>query len=1060
MKKDALRKNFWREIRNSKGRFLSIFCIVLLGTAFFAGIRATEPDMRYTGDAYTDKFHLMDLQVVSTLGLTGEDVEALSEVNGVQTVEPGYSADVLCVNHEGQDVLHVMSMLPTMNQIDLAEGRLPETAGECLVDADFLKNSDYKLGDQIQLLSGTDAKITDTFKGDTFTIVGSGYSPCYLSFYRGSASIGTGSVKGFAYVLAENFVTEAYTEIYVQVAGAQELTAFTEAYDTKVQDASDRIEKIKDTRQTARYQEIVGEATQKLEDAKAELETAKTEAAGKLEAAQEELEEGKAQLEAARQQLISGKNQLQTAKQQLASKEKELAEGQTALQEQQQTLDQNREKLQQAQASLSAGLAQLDANLTQLQETYDQLAGSGGADPETLNQLQAQIMALQAQKEALLAQQNALQDQSAQLDAGQQKLNAALEEWKAGQAQIASAKETLAAREAQLSQGEREIASNEQKLQEGQISYETAKAEAEAKIADGEQQIQEAEDEVSKIENAKWYINDRSVLTEYSGYGENADRMRAIGEVFPVLFFLVAALISLTTMTRMVEEQRTEIGTLKALGYSRKSISVKYLGYALLATLGGGVLGVLIGEKLLPQIIIRAYQMMYPHVTTVRTPYDVKYTVAAVVIAAVCTVGAAWFACGRELRGTAAELMRPPAPKSGKRVLLERIPFFWKHLSFIWKATVRNLFRYKKRFFMTVSGIGGCMGLLLVGFGLEDSISNIARLQYREIQRYDANLILNPTASAAEQEKTVETVETDEKVGAAKRVLMEQVKVSGHGKTLDVYLDIPESSEDYGEFVTLRSRIGEENYSLEKDRVVLTEKAASLLGVQVGDTIVIRDEVRGEIQTKISAVCENYMGHYLYMSPDTYQKLFEREPKYNAVCFRMKKGQEDQLEAVGEKILGTDGAFSVKYVAEIQDQVDAMLTSLDSVMGVIVLFAGMLAFVVLYNLNNINITERRRELATLKVLGFYDLEVAEYVYRENILLTIFGAAGGCILGKLLHRFVIETVEIDTVMFGRNIDFSSFVIGILLTFGFSCFVNWIMFYKLRKIDMVESLKSVE
>lgn len=352
------------------------------------------------------------------------------------------------------------------------------------------------------------------------------------------------------------------------------------------------------------------------------------------------------------------------------------------------------------------------------------------------------------------------------------------------------------------------------------------------------------------------------------------------------------------------------------------------------------------------------------------------------------------------------------------------------------------------------------MGLLLVGFGLEDSISNIARLQYNEIQRYDANLILDPTASADEQEKTAEALETDENVDAAKRILMEQVKVSSNGETLDIYLDIPESPEDYEEFVTLRSRTGGETYSLEKDSVVLTEKAASLLDVQAGDEIVIRDDIKGEIRTKVSAVCENYMGHYLYMSPDTYQKLFDREPEYNAVCFRMKKGQEDQLETVGEKILATDGAFSMKYVAEIQGQVDAMLTSLDSVMGVIVLFAGMLAFVVLYNLNNINITERRRELATLKVLGFYDLEVAEYVYRENILLTIFGAAAGCVLGKLLHRFVIETVEIDTVMFGRNIDFSSFVIGILITFGFSCFVNWIMFYKLRKIDMVESLKSVE
>ena len=1059
MKHGALRKNFWREIRGSKGRFLSIFCIVFLGTAFFAGIRATEPDMRYSGDAYLDEHQLMDIQVQSTLGLTTEDVQALENVKGAKKVEAGYSVDVLCDNHEGQDVLHVMSLLPTMNQVEVAEGRLPEAENECLVDADFLKDSDYELGDQITLHSGTEESLSDSLSTETFTIVGSGYSPCYISLYRGSASIGTGSVKGFVYVPEDSFSMDVYTEIYVQAKGAKQLTAFTEEYDALVDQVKDQIEEIKDSRQEARYQEVVGDATEKLDEARAEYESAKQEAQDQLDAALAELQSGQAQLESAKSQLASGRQQIQAAETELNNSQAELNTGLQTIQEKQKEIEQGRTQLQSAKSQLESGIAQIQEQLPLLQQQYEQMKAAG-ADQETLQQLETQIAELQNQLTTLQVQQGELATQEAQLDAGQQEIDASRAQLEASQAQLDAGRTELEQKKAELESGQQEIAASEQTLAEGQASYDSAAAEAESKLAEGEQELQDAENEITKIENAKWYINDRSALTEYTGYGENADRMRAIGQVFPVLFFLVAALISLTTMTRMVEEQRTEIGTLKALGYSRTRISVKYLGYAFLATITGSICGVLAGEKLLPRIIIKAYGIMYPHLDTVRVPYERYYAVLAVIIATLCTMGAAWFACVKELHGTAAELMRPPAPKNGKRVFLEKITFLWKRLSFIWKATVRNLFRYKKRFFMTISGIGGCMALLLVGYGLEDSISNIARLQYQEIQRYDASLILNTSSSEEEQEKAVEQLESDKSVDSAREIMMEQLSVSHGKKKLDVYLDIPEDEEAYKDFVTLRDRESHEAYELDDSGAILSEKAAKLLGVEVGDEIVIRDDIQGEIRIQISHICENYMGHYLYMSPSLYEKLFQRSPEYNAVCFRMKSGKEEQLESVGEEILKMDGAFSISYVAEIQDQVDSMLVSLDSVMGVIILFAGMLAFVVLYNLNNINITERRRELATLKVLGFYDLEVAAYVYRENVLLTIVGSAVGCVLGKWLHRFVIETVEIDTVMFGRNIEFGSFVTGVLLTIGFSCFVNWIMFFKLKKIDMVESLKSVE
>ncbi len=1102
MKKRALRKDFYMEIRKSLGRFLSIFFIVAIGTAFFSGIRSAEPDMRLTGDAYSDNQNLMDIQVISTLGLTEKDWKALEEVEGIERVEGGYSADVLCESRDSRNVLHVISLLPTLNQVVVEEGRLPEAADECFVDMDFLAESDYRVGDQVTFLSGTDQEITDTFRTDTFTIVGSGSSPCYISFYRGSSTIGNGSVSGFVYVPEQSFDMEVYTELYATVKGAKELTVFTDAYDEQVEAVTDRVEAIKEERQLARYQEIVEEANEELDKAKAELADAKAEAEEKLRDAQEELDDGRRQLEDGKSQLVSGRRELENGKSELSTqqalldeKRSELDRAKEELAVNQETLNQGRaqwedgqaqlaqewEKWNAASAALTAGLEEIEVQLAKMQQDYENLLASGAADPAVLEQLQGGIAQLEAQRAQLQGQQEALEqgkmvleqnqarldEEGRKIEESQQALNeaaATVEEGGMqlddGQNQINAGWEEITANESTLNAAAAEISANEKKLLDGQAEYEKAKAEADEKIAEGEQKIQDAEDEVQKIEHAKWYINDRSVLTEYAGYGENADRMRAIGQVFPVLFFLVAALISLTTMTRMVEEQRVQIGTLKALGYSRGAIAAKYLGYAFLATITGSVIGVLIGEKLLPYIIIVAYGIMYGHVNTLQIPYETHYAVMATVAAIFCTVGAAWFACYKELRGTAAELMRPPAPKSGKRVFLERIPLFWKRLSFIWKATVRNLIRYKKRFFMTVFGISGCMALLLVGYGLEDSISNIARLQYGEIQSYDANLILNDSAEVSERDEAVEALRSDERVKESERTMLEQMKVN-HGKVQkEIYLAVPEDAEQYKHFVTFQDRVTKERHELSENGVILTEKIASLLEVEEGDVLTIRDDIQGEIEVTIEAICENYISHYMYMTPTLYEQLFQRTPEYNAVCFQMQDAKRDKLEEVGEQILTYEGALSISYMSEVQDQVDTMLTSLDSVLVVLVLSAGMLAFVVLYNLNNINITERRRELATLKVLGFYDGEVSAYVYRENVVLTLIGAALGCLLGKVLHQFVILTVEIDTVMFGRNIDLSSFVYSVLITIGFSCFVNWVMYFKLKKIDMVESLKSVE
>ncbi len=1042
MKKKALRKDFYMEIRRSMGRFLSIFFIVAIGCAFFSGIRSSEPDMRYSGDAYFDKKNLMDIQVISTMGLTDDDLKAVENVDGIANAEGGYSVDVLCTEGENKIGVHVMSMLPSMNEVQLEKGRLPEKENECAVDVDYLDEGKLKIGDTITFSSGSDDAVTDTLRTDTFTIVGAVSSPCYISFQRGSTTIGNGSIAAFIVVPEESFSLDVYTEVYAQVDGAKELTAFTDAYDDRVAEVLEQVEKIKEERQKARYDEIMGEAEseitdaeQELADARQELEDGKAEAEAELADARQQLEDAQDEVDRGWEQVRSSREQIETSRQQLTDGQEELEQGEQDL-----------------NANIDTLNAQIDA-LNAAKEQYNALAASGKTDDVTQAAMRTLYEEIQKGEEAVAQAQAQIEAAKAQLASSQ--------------AEIDSGWEQIASGEQELEDAEAELADAEAGIADGWEEYYKGEADAEAEIADGEQQIAEAEEELENarqelqdLEEPEWYVYDRSNLPEYSGYGENADRMRAIGEVFPAIFFLVAALISLTTMTRMVEEERTQIGTLKALGYERHSIAAKYLGYALLATVTGSLLGVLFGEKVFPYIIINAYGIMFQHMNEIRLPYNLLYGAGAAAAALASTLLATVLSCYRELREQAAELMRPPAPKQGQRVLLERVTFIWKRLNFSWKASVRNLVRYKKRLFMTIFGIGGCMALMLVGFGLKDSIFAIVDIQYDEIQLYDGNIILEEDVTEEERTGIKEELEKDRGMAGLTEGRLTQISVGTDKEWYDVYLDVPSDVEMFSDFVVLKDRRTDEIYDLDDTGAVLTEKMASELNVKAGDTIMIRDEDKGDLEVKISAVCENYLGHYLYMTPKLYEKVFGETAEYNSFFYKTADRTTEEAERIGEEALTLSGALSISYTTDMREQVDNMLGALDLVIAVLIISAGMLAFVVLYNLNNINITERQRELATLKVLGFYNNEISMYVYRENILLTFFGAVFGIILGKILHRFIIVTVEVESVMFGRNIDLSSFIYGFLLTFAFSFLVNAAMYFKLKKINMVESLKSVE
>ena len=1275
--------------------------IVMLGAAFFSGIRSTKNDMHVSADSYYDRVNFMDIRVVSTLGLTEDDLEDMRNTEGVAAVTGGYTAEVLNEQSDMEFALKVIAWTEDVNQVTLTDGRLPEKANECLADDIYLQQTGCEIGDQITLESGSPEDLSDTLKEETYTIVGSGTLPYYMEMDRGSGTVGDGSLDAFLEVLPEVFEQQdVYTEAYVQAEGAEAENSFDGAYETKVAEVVAGLEEIADGACDRRYETIyqdgmeeiedakqeVADAEQELADAKAQIDDGEqqiTDAKETLADGEKELEDGESELASREQQLAearelleskeaelnSGKSQLADGEQQIAdaeavlsAKEKELADGKAQLEAEAQQLEAGKAEIEEQSESLESGKAQVEEKARELEEAKAQVeakaqelengraqleAGraeleSGKAELEqnrqtvtaarqeleakradyetaktALQQIEAQLGELQQQLtqteeqirqmeealadagldtspeyEALLAVKTQLEttiaglqtqketvqagitefeageksvqdgeaqlaaaeqqiaqseqqlnateevlkegevqleaarqqitDGKAQLEASRQQLAAAetqlnayrqqmadgeaqlnaarqqitdgetqlsqgrqeleqqksvLEQSKAqmesgeqqiaqtrqqlteGEAQIAEARQTLADARAELEDGKAELAEKEQELADAKQEYEDGYAEAQPELADARQQIADGEQELKDLEKPEWYVMDREDVTSAKGFADDAERIDNIGQVFPWIFFLVAALISLTTMTRMVEEQRQQIGTLKALGYRDGAIAVKYLCYAMLATVTGAVIGVVIGEKLFPWVIMNAYGMLYLGLPEYLTPLNWEQGLLAILTSIACTGLATLFSCWREMRAKPSELMRPEPPKNGRRVLLERVTILWKHLSFTQKSTVRNLFRYKKRFFMTVIGIGGCMGLMLVGFGLQDSITAIAKNQFVELFTYQAAVVVN-SESKEQKDALREQAEMFDGMGSTLEMFAQNVELTAGDESMSAIMEVPQDPSVVDQFFTFRDRRSKESYEFPEDGIAISEKTAKMLGVSVGDTIKVGEENKEGREVTISIIIENYVEHYIFMAPFLYESVWQETPDYNQILMKYEDTSDRYEENLGQMMIEQDGVVGVTFVSDLEAEIDDMLQALNIVIVVLIVSAGLLAFVVLYNLNNINITERKRELATLKVLGFYDMEVAEYVYRENVILTILGILAGAGIGLALHQYIIHTVEVDMMMFGRTVFPRSYLFSGLLTLVFSLFVNYMMYYRLKKIDMIESLKSVE
>ena len=1073
-------KDIFREIKISLGRFLSILCIVAIGVAFFAGIKASAPDMKNSADTYFDKYNVQDIQVYSTIGLTKKDVAAIKKIKGVKSVQPSFSMDTLSQIDSTQMVIKVISygIDQKMNKIRVVEGRMPERENECLVEASSATNKLYgtfHIGDTIKLQSGTDEALSKSLKHTKYKIVGTCYNPNYLSYEKGSSNIGSGTVNSFIYIQNTNVLKDYYTEVDVCVKGAKDLDCYSDEYFDVVDPVLKKIKKISNKQIDARIQSYQSELDEKKQEATDKFKDAENQfnaAQNKIDSGLSEIQSNELKLQNSKDQINQGWNEyyanlqlldniptLQNAIAQIEESEKKLPELLSQKEQVENGLQQiNAEgDLNTKRTLIQNAIDFIDIALKKLENYPD------SSDAETirikLNEkkelLQGQLslidqaIAKKAELEAILPQ---IQSGIEQIQAGVAKkaeLQSQLNQLLNAKNELNNAYVSLINGQAQYEDGVSKIEDAKNELNKSIEQLTLSKAEFNIQKHDALRELSDAQLEIDKMEG-KWIVLDRNSHYSYRDYGACADRMDGIAKVFPVFFFLVAALVCMTTMTRMVDEQRNEMGTLKALGYSKLQIASKYIIYALIASILGSILGCSLGMYLFPTVIFNAWNTLY-NIDQIKFLFQPGLILLASGSVTGITLLATLYSIYSELIEMPSQLMRPKAAKAGKKILLERITFIWKRLSFLQKVTARNIFRYKKRFFMTIIGIAGCSALLVAGFGINDSISDIVNQQYNVIYHYDA------TVSA----KTSEITSQIKSLKGVKDVYEEDhlaVTAKIENKDISTTVHIISNDKKFKDFCTLFN--GNKEFDLDDSSVLISQKMATKLNKKAGDTIKIKDANNKVIKAKIKGVFTNYVGHHIYASESLYKSWNTNAKTTHIYLIKSKKTTKKFERNLGNKIMNIDGVQSVTFYSSLQKNFKDMIKSISYIVVVLVISAACLAFVVLYNLSNVNISERKREIATIKVLGFTRKEVDAYINRETILLTILGSLIGLGIGIGLHHLIMNLAEMDDIMFGRTINSISYVISFVMTIGFNAIINLCMHKKLNNIQMVESLKAVE
>ena len=999
--KNRLLTNTLRTIKKTFPRFLSLIIMSLLGVLVFVGLTATSPDMVATIDKYFDKYDTYDINVVSSMGLTDKDISSLQKITNIQDIEGSYSEDVLVKKDDVEYVLKVSSLPTKINTLHIITGRLPENDNEIVVEENFLTNLDYKLNDKITLNS-------DNFIEKEVTIVGTVSSSLYFNNVevnqnRGSTTIGTGTINYYSYVKPSNFNTDYYTNIYLTVKKAKEETTSSSSYLSLIEDLTNELNKIKDTEENRRYQDLYTEAEDEINKNEAQANQEFADAKKELDQAKEELSEGKKELDQVAKTLSSTKKQLNAAKKEITNGKQELED----------TLKKYNI------TNLNTSLSKVNNNISNIEKILSTLDPSS-SEYQTNS---ATLVSLKQQRTLI----NTLINTEEQLNQAEKTYNSNYSKYKKANREYQS--------------GLKEYNTNLAKYNDSLEEYNDSKREV-------EDELKEARQQLADISKPTWYIYDRSDDQTYSSYIDQTKSISNLSALFPLVFYAVAILVSLISMNRMVEDDRGEIGTFKSLGFTNREIRNKYLIFSLSATLIGGLIGIIIGLTLIPYLIFSIYRILFS-IPDFQFTLNLPSTLGGLFIAILCICGSSIITSNRILKDKPASLMRPKAPKNGKKILLEKIKPLWHHLKFSNKITIRNIFRYKKRVLVTIIGISGCTALMLCGFGIKDCIVDITNMQYGQTFKYDATIYTNNLKLSEVQDITNNPQIKDYTLADV---------ITGNVGESNINMLITENQDQLSKIVNLYNE-DNKKITLQKNEVIITDKLADNHNLTIGDQITVLDSDKKEYQFIISGIVKNYLGHYIYMSKETFENINEQYQP-NIIYLNTPELSTTEKDELSNELLAKDSIINVVHTSTLKDSVKDMLDSLNKVIVILVLLSALLSFVVLYNLSNINISERNREIATLKVLGFYDSEVDHYITKETIILTIIGITIGLGLGIVLTNLTIGTVEMENYRFLRRINPLSFLYASIISSLFTIIVNYVTHFTLKKINMIESLKSIE
>ena len=1014
-----LYKNTLVKIKKSFGRFISLFIIVLVGVGFFAGLQATAPDIAASISKYYNDHKLMDYKIVSTMGLTDEDVAAVRSLQNVRSVIPSYSLDVL----DQGNAIRIHAIEPSVNTVILTAGRMPESDTECIAD-----EKKYAPSDKIIITSD----VSDQLKNREFTVVGTIRSPLYLAYDYGNTNIGSGTLTSFVFVNRSNFVTEAYTEIYVQADGTANISSYDKEYDTLTSSLNGTLKTIQTERETARYQEIYNKASDEIAQNLTKLNT---------------------QTADSEKQLADAKAQLDTNQEKLSRAKAELNQNQINLQEKIQTQNAS---FQSAQDQIQSGQNQISAALQQNGLTQEEL-------PAKISELNSAISALQKQQDSIssdnpkqaqlttqISQYTASYQQLVKLQASIDALNKQEDQLNQG---IAAFHEKIAAAKKQLADGETTLSKSQKELDNGYTKYNDNLSTFTVKISDAQAKIKDAQNELADLKQPQWTILGRdTAVAGHTNIKSGSEVIVSVSRFFPLFFILIVLLMTSNTMARMVEEERGEIGTLASLGFSNRKIISTYLFYVLSATVSGALLGYYIGCTMIPRIIYSCFPFILP-------PLIIQYSLLTflliLAVAAIIMTTVTVLFCNRELQGTPATLMRPVPPKSGQTILLEKMNLIWKHLSFTWKITMRNLFRYKQRVAMTIIGIAGCTALLLTGFGVKDSISGVSQTQYGEIFRYSDLLVLKNDVT--DISGNLDNLLKKESVLNPLLISQSAFTFESGKKTLDAYLIVPENEKIFSDYFQLKDTLDKTNLALGDSGVIVSQNLAGSFQLKKGDSIRITDSGNKIYELPVTGITENHIQNYIYMSKNLYRKTFDKPASFNIIVSDYSGNQK----TLAENLLKSGLIVNVNFREDMLKQAESLNKGLNSVVILLVCVASLLMVIVLYNLTSINISERKREIATLKVLGFNDTETNAYIYRETVILTLLSIGIGLILGTFVHHLIMNMINGNTpILFFVQIKKISFLYTFLIAIAVSVIMQVVTYFKLQTIDMIESLKSVE